>query len=70
MDAVQMVIVVASFTDSHAAEAGRQKLAEARITAHILPRVPGWFGRTLGFRARYQVGVHEGDVAKARTVLH
>lgn len=70
MDAVQMVIVVASYPDSDSAEASRQRLAEARITAHIVPRVPGWFGRTLGFRARYQLGVKEGDVAKARAVLH
>lgn len=70
MHVAQMVIVVASYPDPQAAEASRLRLADEKITAHILPKVPGWLGRVLGRRERYHLGVDPANVAKAKALLH
>lgn len=69
MHVAQMVIVVATYSDSVTAEANRLRLAESEIPAQILPKVPGWLGRALGRRQSFHLGVDPQDVAKAKALL-
>lgn len=69
MTTTEMLLIVATYPNAEAAEAGQARLAESGISAHILPKVPGWLGRAFGRTKRYHLGVDATELAQAKAVL-
>lgn len=65
----ELVLVIASYPDAARAEASRDRLAAVKITSHVLPKVPGWWGRMLGRREHYHLGVSPTESERAKALL-